>query len=132
MSTPAEILSKPGELSEQEFGLIREHPKVASTILKGITFPCPVADIVLQHHERIDGSGCPARLLGRDILPEAQIIAVADTVEAMSSHRPYRPALGIEEALKEIEHSKGTLYDQDVAEACIDLFETGEFSLDIQ
>ena len=129
MSTPAEILSKPGKLSEKELGLIQEHPKLAHAILEGIAFPWPVADIVLQHHERLDGSGYPEGLAGVDILLEARIIAVADVVEAMSSHRPYRPALGVEEALREIEQNKGTLYDPDVVEACIDLFETREFSL---
>jgi PAS domain S-box-containing protein/putative nucleotidyltransferase with HDIG domain len=130
MSTPAEILSKPGKLSENEFLLIREHPKVAHAILKDIALPWPVAEIVLQHHERLDGTGYPRGLEGGDILLEARIIAVADTVEAMSSHRPYRPALGIEEALREIEQNKGTRYDPDAVTACVALFETGEFSLD--
>jgi putative nucleotidyltransferase with HDIG domain len=107
MPTPAEILSKPGRLSEQEFMFIQEHPTVAHAILKGIAFPWPVADIVLQHHERLDGSGYPAGLKGGGIPLEARIIAVADTLEAMSSHRPYRPALGVDEALREIREKGG-------------------------
>ncbi len=130
VATPAEILSKPGRLSEYEFKLIQEHPRVAHNILKGITFPWPVADIVLQHHERLDGSGYPTGLEGENILLEARIIAVADTVEAMSSHRPYRAALGCEAALREIKQHEGTRYDPDVVAACIDLFESGELSLD--
>ena len=130
MAIPAEILSKPGKLSEQEYALIQEHPRTAHAILKGITFPWPVADIVLQHHERLNGSGYPNGLMGEDILQEAEIIAVADTVEAMSNHRPYRPALGLEEALREIQQNKGTLYDPDVVDACVRIFESGEFQLD--
>jgi putative nucleotidyltransferase with HDIG domain len=132
MSTPAEILSKPGKLSKQEFDLLRQHPRVAHDILEGIPFPWPVANIVLQHHERLDGSGYPNGLEGDNILIEARIIAVADTVEAMSSHRPYRPALGLAEALHEIQEHKGTRYDPEVVAACVDLFENGQFSLDSQ
>jgi len=130
MSTPAEILSKPGKLSEHEFKLIQDHTRVAHSILEGIAFPWPVADIVLQHHERLDGTGYPAGLVGDDIRLEARIISVADTVEAMSSHRPYRPALGLDMALAEIERNKGIHYDSAVVDACIALFEAGEFSLD--
>ena len=119
ISVPAEILSKPGILSDIQFALIKEHPKTGHEILKGIEFPCDIARIVLQHHERIDGSGYPKGLFGDDILVEARILAVADVVEAMTSHRPYRPALGIEKALDEISSKKGKLYDAHV----VDTFE---------
>ncbi len=119
---PAEILSKPGKLNPSEFDLIKAHPKVAYDILKDIEFPWPVALIVYQHHERMDGSGYPQGLKGDDILLEARIIAVADVVEAMSSHRPYRPSLGLETALEEISKNKGILYDSKVVAACLRLF----------
>jgi len=119
---PAEILSKPGKLSLAEFDLLRSHPQVAYDILSDTHLPTPVADIILQHHERVDGSGYPARLSGDAIFIEARIIAVADVVEAMSSHRPYRPALGLGAALEEIADGKGTRYDSRVAEACLGLF----------
>lgn len=119
---PSEILSKPGKLTEGEFSLIKAHPKVAYDILKDIEFPWPIALIVYQHHERMDGSGYPQGLEGDKILIEARILAVADIVEAMSSHRPYRPSLGIENALKEIANNKGTLYDPRAADACLKLF----------
>jgi len=130
MSTPAEILSKPGKLSKVEFRLIQQHPTVAYNILKGISFPWPVADMVLQHHERFDGTGYPQGLAGDDTLLEARVIAVADTVEAMSSHRPYRPALGIESALEEIQAKSGTHFDPDVVNACVEVFETGTFEFE--
>jgi PAS domain S-box-containing protein len=117
ISVPAEILSKPGALTDIQFGLIKAHPKTGYEILKGIDFPWDIARIVLQHHERIDGSGYPQGLCDDDILLEARILAVADVVEAMSSHRPYRPALGTGKALKEILSKKGILYDPRVAEA---------------
>jgi HD-GYP domain-containing protein (c-di-GMP phosphodiesterase class II) len=116
---PAEILSKPGRLTENEFGIIRTHPQVGFEILKGIEFAWPIAQIVLQHHERMDGSGYPQGLSGEDILLEARILAVADVVEAMSSHRPYRPALGLERATAEIRQQSGILYDADVVDACL-------------
>jgi PAS domain S-box-containing protein/putative nucleotidyltransferase with HDIG domain len=119
---PAEILSKPGVLNETERTLIREHPRVGFEILKTEEFPWPIADIVFQHHERMDGSGYPEGLSGKDIRIEARIIAVADIVEAMASHRPYRPALGINKALEELKLNKGKLYDKQVAEICIKLF----------
>ncbi|MBW2466549.1 MAG: HD domain-containing protein [Deltaproteobacteria bacterium] len=122
ISVPAEILSKPGKLSEPEFSLIKQHPQTGYEILKGIDFNWPVDDIVLQHHERIDGSGYPYNLKKDEILLEARIIGVADVIEAMSSHRPYRPALGIDEALKEITINRGILYDPDVVDAAEDLF----------
>jgi len=129
ISTPAEILSKPGKLTELEYKIIQEHPKIAFTILKGIAFPWPVADIVVQHHERIDGSGYPEGLKGDDILLEARILAVADTVEAMAAHRPYRAAQGIEAALDVIRKERGTTYDEDAADACLELFERNGYEL---
>jgi PAS domain S-box-containing protein len=122
ISIPAEILSKPGKISESEFSLIKQHPQTGYEILKGIDFNCPVADIVLQHHERLDGSGYPNNLQGDEILLEARVIGVADVIEAMSSHRPYRPALGIDEAFEEITINKGITYDPDVVSAAINLF----------
>jgi putative nucleotidyltransferase with HDIG domain/PAS domain S-box-containing protein len=127
MATPTAILSKPGTLSESEFTLIKEHARVGYEILKKVAFPCPVAEIVYQHHERMDGSGYPRGLSGNDILLEARILGVADVVEAMSSHRPYRGALGISMAFEEIDRLKGRLYDPEVVLACLDLFQSGEF-----
>jgi PAS domain S-box-containing protein/putative nucleotidyltransferase with HDIG domain len=122
LSVPSEILSKPGKLTEDEFRLIKEHPKVAYEILSNIEFPWPVADIILQHHERMNGSGYPQGLSGDDILIEARILGVADVVEAMVSHRPYRPARKLEDALNEISQKSGVLYDPKVAEVCLKLF----------
>ncbi|MCX7974301.1 MAG: response regulator [Candidatus Aminicenantes bacterium] len=122
ISIPAEILSKPAKLSEVEYSLIKTHPQVGYEILKNVDFPWPIAQIVLQHHERLDGSGYPAGLSGDSILPEAKILAVADTVEAMASHRPYRPALGIDRALAEILKYKGILYDAEAVDVCLSLF----------
>jgi len=122
IAVPAEILSKPTNLSDIEFGLIKSHTQAGYDILKDIEFPWPVARAILEHHERIDGSGYPNGLKGDEILMEARIMAVADVVEAMASHRPYRPALGIEVALEEIEKNKGTYYDSDVVDACLKLF----------
>jgi putative nucleotidyltransferase with HDIG domain len=119
IAIPSEILSKPSRLSEAEFSLLKTHPQVGFDILKDIRFPLPIADIVYQHHERIDGSGYPQGIQNNDILPEARILAIADVVEAMSSHRPYRPALGIEVALEEISKNKGVIYDSDASEACL-------------
>jgi PAS domain S-box-containing protein len=128
LGIPAEILSKPSQLSAIELALIRQHPHIAYDLLTDIPFPGPVAEIVLQHHERLDGSGYPHALVGGQILREARILAVADVVEAMASHRPYRPALGIDAALTEIRAGRETRYDQQVADACVALFESGEFS----
>jgi PAS domain S-box-containing protein len=125
---PAEILSKPGRLAPLEFDLIKVHPEAGSSILGSIELPWPLAEIVRQHHERMDGSGYPAGLSGEAILKEARIIAVADVVEAMASHRPYRPALGIERALEEIESGRGTRYDDLVVDACLALFREKGFS----
>ena len=125
ISVPAEILSKPGSLSDMEFALIKAHPRLAYDILKGIEFPWPIAEIAYQHHERMDGSGYPRGLKGEEILPEARILCVADVVEAMSSHRPYRPALGIEAAVAEIQSQRGRRYDAKVVDACIHVLKTG-------
>lgn len=119
INVPAEILAKPHRLSELEMGIVMTHSQVGYDILKQVEFPWPLAEIVLQHHERLDGSGYPQGLERQDILIEAKIIAAADVVEAMSSHRPYRPALGFEAALAEISQNKGILYDAQVAEACL-------------
>jgi PAS domain S-box-containing protein/putative nucleotidyltransferase with HDIG domain len=127
IAVPAEILAKPGRLSEVEFNLIKQHPASGFDILEVIDFGRPVAEIVLQHHERLDGSGYPRGLSGEDILPEARILAVADVVEAMSSHRPYRAALGMEAALAEIREHAGVKYDADVVAACVRLVEEQGF-----
>ena len=119
---PAEILSKPGKISAAEYELIKGHPKAGYDILKNVDFPWPVADIAHQHHERMDGSGYPRGLKGDEILLEARIIAVADVIEAMSAHRPYRPGFGIEKALEEIERRRGSFYDPQVVDACLRLF----------
>jgi PAS domain S-box-containing protein len=126
---PGEILSKPTSLSEFEFGIIKTHPRVDSEIVEGIDFPWPVARTVLQHHERLDGSGYPNGIRGDEILLEARILAVADVVEAMSSHRPYRPALGVTKALEEISDGRGDKYDEKVVDACLTLFEEDRFEL---
>jgi len=122
ISIPAEILSKPTKLTNLEFSLIKEHARMGYEMLKDVESPWPLAEIVYQHHERMDGSGYPRNLKGDEILMEARILAVSDVVESMASHRPYRPALGIEPALEEIEKNKGTLYDDAVADACLRLF----------
>ncbi len=122
IAIPAEILSKPGKLNGNEYALIKSHPQVGYDLLKTIDFPWPVADIVYEHHERMDGTGYPRGLSGGDILLEARILAIADVVEAMSSHRPYRPALGVEKALAEITSRKGTHYDAEAVDACLTVF----------
>jgi len=122
ISVPAEILSKPGRLNKMESKMIKSHPKTGYEILKRVEFPWPIAQIILQHHERIDGSGYPSGLQDKEILIEAKIIGVADIIEAMSSHRPYRPALGIDKALEEISKNRGVLYDPKVVDACLKLF----------
>ena len=139
---PAEILNKPGRLTESEIGQVKTHPQTGHDILMGfikghpqagydilkeIDFPWPVAQIVLQHHERMDGSGYPKGIQGDELLLEARILAVADVVEAMSSHRPYRPALGTEKALEEIAQNSSFLYDPNVVDACIRLFKDKKF-----
>ena len=109
--------------------LVKGHVRTGYDVLKGVKFPWPVAEIVLQHHERMDGSGYPQGLKGEDILIEARIVAVADVVEAMSSHRPYRRALGIDKALEEIERGRGSLYDTTVADTCLRLFREKGYSI---
>lgn len=122
ITVPAEILTKPGVLSDLEMRLIKEHPRVGYEILKGIEFPWPIADIILQHHERLDGSGYPQGLQHDEIIQEAQILAVADVVDAMSFHRPYRPALGVEKAFEENTHH-GRRFSAEAVNACLRLIE---------
>lgn len=126
---PAEILSKPGRLNEVEYNLVKEHPQYGFDIVKNIEFPCPIAQMVLQHHERLDGSGYPHGLKGDEILAEARILSVADVVEAMSSHRPYRPGIGLPAALGEIGKNRGILYDPDVVDACLKLFNEKNYTI---
>jgi len=132
IAIPSEILSKPTKLTDLEFNLIKTHSQSGYDILKDIEFPWPVADVVLQHHERMDGSGYPHGLKGDDILLEARILAIADVVEAIASHRPYRPALGINLALEEISQNKGSLYDADAVDACLKLFREKGYTLVIK
>jgi PAS domain S-box-containing protein/putative nucleotidyltransferase with HDIG domain len=122
INIPAEILNKPGQLTEIEYSLFKNHPQVGHDVLQTVEFPWPVAKIVLQHHERMDGSGYPQGLSGDEIMLEARILAVADIVEAIASHRPYRPARGAGDALEEILHNKGTMYDPEVVDACLRVF----------
>ncbi len=129
INIPTEILSKPGKLKQIEFDLIRTHPGVGREILKTIDFPWPVCKMVLQHHERLDGSGYPDGLKSEDICLEAKILAVADVVDAMSFHRPYRPACGIRDALEEISNNRGMLYDAEVVDVCLRLFKEKGFKL---
>jgi HD-GYP domain-containing protein (c-di-GMP phosphodiesterase class II) len=124
---PAEILSKPGRLTETEFELVKTHPRVGYDIMKEAALPMHIANTILQHHERVDGSGYPLGIKGNKINPDARILAVADVVEAMNSHRPYRASLGIDEALKEIRKNIGKLYDPDVVKACLKLFKDRKF-----
>jgi HD-GYP domain-containing protein (c-di-GMP phosphodiesterase class II) len=129
LSIPSEILSKPTKLTNLEFSLIKEHAQSGYEILKDVESSWPLAEIVYQHHERMDGSGYPRNLKGDEILLEARIMAVADVVEAMASHRPYRPGLGIKAALEEIEKNKGVIYDDTVADACLKLFREKGYQL---
>ena len=128
ISVPAEILSKPGLLTPLEFSLIKTHSQIGHDILKDIEFPWDIAKMVLQHHERLDGSGYPQGVTGERILLEARILTVADVVEAMASHRPYRPSLGLDKALEEIKDKKGRFYDSDVVDACVGLFAENKFA----
>ncbi|RJR36128.1 MAG: HD domain-containing protein [Deltaproteobacteria bacterium] len=130
IAVPAEILTKPGRINAHEFSLIKMHAEAGFDILKEIDFPCPVAESIAQHHERLDGSGYPKGLSGPEILLQARILAVADVVEAMSSHRPYRPGLGIETALKEVTNKKGSHFDPEVVEACVRLFTEKGFNFE--
>jgi HD-GYP domain-containing protein (c-di-GMP phosphodiesterase class II) len=122
ISIPAEILTKPTKLTAGEWGLIHEHPETGYIILKDIPFPWPIAEIVRQHHERLDGSGYPLGLKGDAILPEAKVMAVADMVEAMASHRPYRPAIKLHVVLQQLEKEAGRLLDVEAVRACATLF----------
>jgi len=132
ISVPSDILSKPTKLTDIEFNLIKTHSQSGYNILKDIEFPWPIARIILEHHERMNGSGYPNGLTGDHILMESKIVAVADVVEAMASHRPYRPSLGIEAAIKEIEKNRGILYDAAVAEACLRLFREKGYQLTLK
>jgi PAS domain S-box-containing protein len=127
ISVPAEILSRPRELSTHEYALIKIHPQTGYDILKNVDFPWPIAEIVYQHHERLDGSGYPRGLKGEEVRLEARILAVADVVEAISSHRPYRPAHSVATAMAEIESRRGTLYDPAAVDACLRLFREKSF-----
>jgi putative nucleotidyltransferase with HDIG domain/PAS domain S-box-containing protein len=127
---PAEILSKPGKLRPNEINLLKDHAEVGYELLRNIEFPWPVAEIVYQHHERLDGSGYPRGLKGEEIQLEARIMCVADVVEAMASHRPYRPAFSIEKALLEIIQKKGVTYDSQVVDACMSLFNEKNYKLE--
>jgi HD-GYP domain-containing protein (c-di-GMP phosphodiesterase class II) len=125
---PAEILNKPCKLTETQYNMIKMHPQAGYDILKGIKFPWPVAEIVLQHHEMIDGTGYPQGLSGDEIMLEARILMVANVVDAMTSHRPYRPAYDIKEVLAEISKNRGILYDAAVVDACVKLFAEKAFA----
>ncbi|MBC2714789.1 MAG: response regulator [Desulfobacteraceae bacterium] len=129
ISVPAEILCKPTRLSDSEFNIMKEHPLTGFKILKEIEFPYPLAKIVYQHHERLDGSGYPNGLSGDETYMEAKILAVADVVEAMASHRPYRPSLGVDIALDEIRKNRGRMFDPDVVDTCCYLFENNLIKL---
>jgi putative nucleotidyltransferase with HDIG domain len=125
ISVPSEILSRPGKLLDIEFSLVKAHAEEGYKILKNVDFPWKIADIVRRHHERLDGSGYPQGLKNEEIPLEARIVAVADTVEAMASHRPYRPSLGAETALRFVEEGKDRLFDRNVVDACSELFAEG-------
>jgi HD-GYP domain-containing protein (c-di-GMP phosphodiesterase class II) len=130
INVPSAILNKPGPISEHELAIIQMHPYTAYEILKDIQFPWPLAETIYQHHERLDGSGYPRHLKGKEILLEARILAVADVVESIASFRPYRPELGLEAALAEIESNKGILYDSSVVEICIKLIKRHGFDFE--
>jgi HD-GYP domain-containing protein (c-di-GMP phosphodiesterase class II) len=124
---PAEILGKPGRLTENQYNLLKEHAQLGYEIVKNVQFPWPIAQMILQHHERLDGSGYPRGLKADEIFLESRILTVADVVEAMSSHRPYRPSRGIDEALDEVLSNSGTLYDTEAVEACVNLFRNEDY-----
>ncbi len=130
IGVPSDILSKPGQLSDVEFALIKTHPQVGYEILRPIEFPWPVAEVVYQHHEKMDGSGYPRGLCGNEILLEAKILAVADVVEAMAFHRPYRAALGIDKALTEIVRGKGRIFEPEVVKACLAIFKGNRYQFE--
>ena len=127
---PSEILNKPGLLRDSERALLREHAQAGYDIVQGIDFPWPIADMILQHHERVDGSGYPRGLSADEILPGARIIAVADVVDAMSSHRPYRPSKGVAAALRYIDHERGIGLDSEIVDSCLRLFRDQHFSFE--
>lgn len=127
---PSEILNRPGRISDVEFQIIKMHSEVGYEIVKDVDFPWPVADMIYQHHERIDGSGYPQGLKGDEIIQEARIMSVADVVEAIASHRPYRPSMGIDSALEEIQKNRGRIYDPEVVDTCVKLFKENMFTLD--
>jgi putative nucleotidyltransferase with HDIG domain len=129
IAIPADILSKPKKLNDIEFKIIQSHAQAGYEILRDIEFSWPVAEVILQHHERIDGSGYPHGLQGEDILPEARILMVTDVVEAMVSHRPYRHALGMDAAIEEIARNRGILYDPEVVDACLRLIQDKGYRL---
>ena len=128
ITVPFHILGKLGHLSDAEYGIIKNHPELGYQILKDIDFDGPVALIVYQHHERMNGTGYPQGLKGGEILPEARFLAVADVVEAICTHRPYRQALGVERALREISEHRGVLYDEEAVDVCVKLFREKSFS----
>jgi putative nucleotidyltransferase with HDIG domain len=130
INVPAEILNRPGKLIAGEFNLIKNHPETGYNILNKADFPPPIAQIIYQHHEKLDGSGYPLMISGDEIILESRIITVADVVEAMAGHRPYRPALGIEKALNEILENRGRTYDKEVVDACIALLESHRFQFE--
>jgi putative nucleotidyltransferase with HDIG domain len=129
IAVPAEILTRPGPLNDLEYGLIKNHVQYGYDILKKIEFPWPLAKIVHQHHERMNGSGYPLGLKAEEIILEARILAVADVLETISSHRPYRPSLGMPQALAELTEHRGTLYDAHVVDACIQLASEKQFQI---
>ncbi len=128
IAIPSEILSKPSKLNEAETLLMQTHPKAGYDILKNIDFPWPLAEIAYQHHERLDGNGYPMRLMKNEIIFEAKIMAVADVVEAMASHRPYRPAMGVNAALEYVRSERGAGFDRQVVDACVSLFKEKGFA----
>lgn len=130
INIPSEILSKPGLLNYLEFEIIKGHSQAGYDIIKDTNYPWPIAEYILQHHEKIDGSGYPLGLKGEDIILGARIITVADVVEAMAYHRPYRPALGLEKALEEITQNRGIKYDPSVVDACLNVFANKGFDFE--
>jgi putative nucleotidyltransferase with HDIG domain len=131
VAIPSRVLNKPGRLSEHEFGLIKDHPRIGYEILERTNFPWPVTLAILQHHEKLNGSGYPDGLSGEDIIMEARILGVADVVEAMTSRRPYHPARGLDVALDEISEQRGVLYDAEVADTCLRLLRRSDGQFDI-
>ena len=129
ISVPAEILSKTSKLTDLEFGIIKTHAQSGYDILKDVEFPWPIARMILEHHERMDGSGYPNGLVAGETLLESRILSVADVVESMASHRPYRPAFDIDAALKEIENNRGTRYDTSAVDACLKIFRVNGYQL---